>query len=81
MKEVNITVDMTIGDKIVAKSNEYYERNRNFPTVLTLGNEQYRDLWLMTYYTWTREISKPHVLTRYGNCEIKIDYENEIICS
>ena len=81
MKEMDITVDMTIGEKIVAKTNEYYEREGTFPTVLTLGFEQYRDLWLMTYYTWTRDIGCPHILTHYGDCEIKIGYKNEIICS
>ncbi|MBO3398556.1 hypothetical protein JJB71_13510 [Clostridium perfringens] len=77
---MDIKVDMNISQKCMDTINKFYKENGNFPKEIYLNSEQYRDLWLETFYTWTRELNKPHILENYGGCKIKIHFDEVIIC-
>lgn len=55
-----IQVDNEICDKIFKAINEFCETTGNAPTKITLGNEQYRDLWIITYVIWARKLNSIH---------------------
>lgn len=76
-----IDVNMGISQVCIDKINEYNKTNGSFPTKIFLNSTQYRDLWIETFYTWTRELNEPHVLKEYCGCEIKIHFDDVIKCS
>jgi hypothetical protein len=80
MNKMNVVIDLAIDRRIFDKVNEFFEVNKRQPTKLKLGFEQYRDLWLLTYYTYTRDVNKPHKLTKFAGCDIEITNVEEIIC-
>lgn len=77
---MEIKIDNEIQEKCMSIINKYYKENGKLPNKLILGIEEYRDLWIYTYYNWTRAINKPHTLTSYAECDIEIKYNEKISC-
>lgn len=78
---MDIKVNMKIGEEVIGKINEFTKATGDSPTVIKLDSERYRDLWIMTYYTQTRAVNKPHTLTHYCGCLLEICLDEGIFCS
>lgn len=77
---MEIKIDDKIQEKCINTINKYMEENGNFPSKLILGVEEYRDLWIDTYYNWTRAVNQPHNLNVFAGCTIEIKYTETISC-
>lgn len=75
-----IQIDDNITNKCTNAINKYKDENGICPTKLILGIEEYRDLWLYSYYNCTRCINKPYGLSKFAGCDISIKYNGNISC-
>lgn len=77
---MNIKTDNKIREKCINAIKKYKKENGESPAKLLLGIDEYRDLWIDTYYHFPKVTNQPHNLTEYADCDIEIRNNEKIRC-